>query len=136
MIESEAASLLRKTQILFVDDEEFVVKSMKLTLGRVFGEVYTALNGREGLELFQKHLPDLVITDITMPGMDGFEMIEQIRKVQPNVKLIVISGHNGIHHVERSRQLGAIHITKPIEKEDLVRAIEKVLDVDLSFTRK
>lgn len=133
MIESENASILRNIRVLFVDDEEFVTKSMKVILGRVFGEVYTALNGQEGLNMYIQHSPDLVITDITMPKMNGFEMMQKIRNRNGSVRFIVVSGHNDYRYVEKARDLGAIHITKPIEKRDLVQAIEQTLDVSLSF---
>lgn len=132
MLESEANSILGNIRVLFVDDEEFVTRSMKHVLQRAFGEVYTALNGLEGLEQFQMHSPGLVITDITMPKMDGFEMIEKIRAIDSDTKFIVVSGHNDNRFTEKSQRYGAIHITKPIEKEDLVAAIQRALNLDLS----
>ena len=79
-------------KILVMDDEPFILLMIKKMLEKEGHEVDLALNGKDGLELFEKFKPDLVITDIIMPQKEGLEIILELRQKYPDLKIIAISG--------------------------------------------
>lgn len=79
-------------KILVMDDEPFILLMIKKMLEKEGHEVDLALNGNDGLELFEKFRPDLVITDIIMPQKEGLEIILELRQKHPGLKIIAISG--------------------------------------------
>ncbi len=62
----------------------------------MFGNFYTAKNGREGLELYRKYLPDIVVTDIQMPEMNGLSMAADIRSINPEQAIVILSAYNDV----------------------------------------
>jgi CheY-like chemotaxis protein len=93
--------------------------------------VYTACNGTTGLELFKAHLPDIVLTDLHMPYMDGREMAGKIRAIKPETKLIVITGDNEKLELkdlaEKKLTFDRI-IEKPIDFQNFFGAIRQCID--------
>jgi len=79
-------------RILIIDDEQEFRRTVRAFLEADGHEVFEAANGVAGMEEFQNLLPELVVTDILMPHQDGIETIRQIRKIDPDVKIIAISG--------------------------------------------
>lgn len=118
--------------VLIVEDEEAVLKLLDRILARKFPEVvlYTALNGRTGLELFEAHNPDIVITDIKMPEMGGVQMTDKIRTIKPDTKFIVLTGDPGKSIDYDSGEKGFEfdhYIMKPVIFGVLFAAIEQCL---------
>lgn len=107
--------------LLLVEDEALALKSLATTLSRKFpgATVHAAANGRQGLELFKAHAPDVVITDINMPEMGGGQMADEIRAIRPGTKFIAISGE--------SRPEFERCIVKPVVFRELCAAIEQCL---------
>ena len=84
--------------------------------------------GAAALELYRRHNPDLVIMDLRLPGMSGFEAIDAIRKHAPAAKILVLSNYEGSEDVHRTLQSGALaYLTKDVGKEELIEAILSVL---------
>lgn len=116
--------------ILFVDDDEEFVKIMKKLLNFYGYKVEEALTGNVALEKLKKGKFDLVLVDIMMPGMDGFELMEKMRKIPGSEKLpiIVITAREDFDTMMKSKQAGAVDfIAKPFEPEELKEKIEKVI---------
>lgn len=118
--------------ILLVEDEEAILKLLVTILAKKFPAIalYTAGNGREGLELFTTHMPDIVITDIKMPEMGGVQMADRIRNIKPDTKFIVLSGDQGKFSSQDSVENEfefELNIVKPVKLELLFAAIEKCL---------
>jgi len=114
--------------LLFVEDDEMVCLSIGRILARQFPDttVYTAENGLIGLELFKVHTPEIVITDINMPVMDGIEMASRIKSISNETKLIVLTGYSDKNHLERFSNVGFDdYIVKPVDFGKLFAAIEK-----------
>ena len=114
--------------LLFVEDEDVVCLAIGRMLARQFPDaaVYTAGNGLIGLELFKEHTPDIVITDINMPVMDGIEMAGKIKAIKTDTKFIVITGYSDRNYLERFNEIGFDeYMVKPVDVVKLFAAIEK-----------
>ncbi|MDP3025477.1 MAG: PAS domain S-box protein [candidate division Zixibacteria bacterium] len=117
----------KKLKILLVDDESPICSSLKKFLESKGHLVATSLRGKEGLELFKKDKFDLVLSDITMPDMDGIELIKKVKEKDPQAKIIVITGHIQKEKEEKAREAGADEVLiKPFKNELLYQAISKV----------
>jgi two-component system response regulator YesN len=82
--------------ILVVEDEAITLEFLVATLARKYpaATIHKALNGRIGLEQFETYMPNIVITDINMPGISGMQMAGKIRELKPGTKIIVLTGDN------------------------------------------
>jgi DNA-binding response OmpR family regulator len=118
-------TLLEKLSILFVDDEE-QTRELTARLLRWNGlVVHAAGDGETGLLLFGCHHPDIVVTDIMMPHMDGIEMSREVRRICPKTPIIIASAHINERHMVALRGIGVSSwINKPLELDRLVHEIE------------
>jgi DNA-binding NtrC family response regulator len=112
---SEAAN------ILLVDDEPGMLRYIRTLLEVDEHKVQTASTGEEAVERVQKGLhPDLVLLDLLMPGIDGLQTLEQLRHLQPGLKVVMLSCVNDTRKVVQAMRLGAIdYLTKPFQKAEL-----------------
>ncbi len=118
----------RKLKILLVDDEETIVSGLKKFLESKGHQVTTSLRGKEGLRLFKKDKFELVLSDITMPDMDGIELIKKIKEQDQKTKVIVITGHIMREMEEKAKEAGADEfLIKPFKNEVLCLAISKLM---------
>jgi len=118
---------MRKTRILVVDDEFSIIKFLRATLKAKGYEVLAAMDGAEGLQTIEMELPDLVILDIMMPKMDGFEVCRQLRKWS-QIPIIMLSARGDESDKVKCLELGADdYITKPFGAEELVSRVRAVL---------
>ena len=116
-------------KILVVDDEKPTLDMFRLILGAYGYSVLTAENGREGIEVFEKEKPPLVITDIKMPGMDGIEVLRRIKSIDPGVEVIVVTGHGDMDLAIKALNLDATDfINKPIQRHLLEQALKRARD--------
>jgi PAS domain S-box-containing protein len=118
-------------RVLLVDDEEGIRKVVSIALKDSGYEVWTAENGEQGLEIFRRQQPPLVLTDIKMPGIDGIEVLRRIKAMETDSEVIIITGHGEMELAINALQLEASDfITKPIHDEalfiSLKRAEEKI----------
>lgn len=131
---------------IIVDDEYIEREGMKRTIdwekhGCIFcGE---ADNGLSGIDLALRVKPDLVITDIRMPGIDGISMSNKIKEKLPNCKFIIITGYDDFEYARRAVKINAFDfLLKPIDEEELIGSIEKVniecskIKEDIDITRE
>ena len=118
-------------RVLVIDDDEVSRTLVKRMLGAEGHQVEEALDGAEGLKSFGERPPDLVLTDINMPGLDGHDVIEAIRSQHAKVPIIAISGGGTIPKdelLETAAALGAVEvIMKPFEFTQLVGAVKRAL---------
>ena len=116
-------------KILLIEDVRTERKIFKQWLEKDGYEVIEASNGDEGIALYHDHRPELIITDIVMPEKEGIEMMIDLRKDFPDVKIFAISGAGKEpgEFLELARHLGAMQtFIKPIEKKTLIDAIRKL----------
>jgi len=113
-------------KILVIDDEKPTLRMFRLLLGAYGYNVLTAENGSAGLELFKKEKPPIVLTDIKMPGMDGLEVLQGIKGIDPDTEVIVITGHGDMDSAVKALDLNATDfINKPIQRFDLDSALRR-----------
>ncbi|WP_167859545.1 response regulator [Paenibacillus cymbidii] len=116
-------------QVLMIDDEESALEALHLSLPWEelgVGAVHKAYSGYEALQLLRSHAIDIVITDIRMPGMNGLQLIEQIRERWPHCKCILLSGHAEFHYAaEAIRQRTEDYLLKPVDDAELIAAIRR-----------
>lgn len=116
-----------KKLILIVDDEPAIVTAVKDTL-EINYEVITAKNGKEAIKMIEKHNPDLVVMDIMMPDMDGFETIKKIREQGKllTTPVIFLSAKTGMADIEHGLELGGFdYITKPFSPSKLLKKVDE-----------
>ncbi|MFC2027681.1 response regulator transcription factor [Chloroflexota bacterium] len=117
---------MRQLRILAVDDEERILHFLKSKLTASGYEIVTASNGMEALELIQVHEPDLILLDLVMPEMDGFETLERLRGFS-DVPVIIVSAKGADMDKVHGLNLGADdYITKPFNPSELVARVGAV----------
>jgi len=115
--------------ILIVDDEPSILQSLSGLLSDEGFEVLTASNGYEALKIIDVESPDLVLLDIWMPGIDGIETLKEIKKNNPFIQVIIISGHGTIETAVKATKLGAFDlIEKPLSIDKVIVAINNALN--------
>ncbi len=121
---------LKNLTCLYVEDDEMIRDIFALMLKRYFKEVIIATNGKEGLELFKTRKPDIIISDIRMPIMDGIEMAREIKKIDPSAYIIFVTAFSDSEYLQSALELGAEgYITKPVEKEKLLQKLNFLAEV-------
>ena len=116
-------------RILVVDDEPDMLALMKMILEeKPDYEVLVTNNPLEVAELMERARPEVVITDLKMPGMDGIELLGEIRKRDPDMVVMVITAYGSLESAEEAMERGAFDfITKPFRKEQILLAVDKAL---------
>ncbi len=120
-------------QILIVDDEPdlepLVLRRMRHKIRSGMYSFHFARNGVEALELLKENQDiDIVISDINMPEMDGLTLLDQIRKVDPNIRAIIVSAYGDMKNIRTAMRRGAVDfITKPVDFDDFEETIERTV---------
>lgn len=120
---------MKGIKVLYVEDENalgFIVKESMVSRGL---EVYLCRNAVEGLEVFVNNSPDICVLDVMMPGMDGFQMAEEIRKRDKDIPIIFLTARSQTEDVIKGFKLGAHdYIKKPFSIEELLVRMESILE--------
>lgn len=118
---------LRELKILLVEDEENLARLLKEAIGDNFHSFTVAKDGMEGIELFKKNKPDIVITDIMMPRLSGLDMAKELKKTNPDTPIIILSAFS-----EKEKLFSAIDIginkyfLKPFDTDELLDYIRSI----------
>jgi len=116
------------TQILIIDDEPVIGSMLKKVFEREGYNVIVASNGEEGMKLYKEKQPDIVITDLILPGKEGIQIIMELRKEDPNLPIIGMSGGGYIDpdsYLHLAKSLGANAVfAKPIKIEELLNIVK------------
>lgn len=114
-------------KLLYVEDNIKIRESYALLLKRYFSEVIEAGNGQEALELYEEHKPDILITDINMPELDGLELVRLIRQKDKTIKIIVLSAYSDQDKLMKAIPLGLFaYLVKPVQSEALKKVLTDV----------
>ena len=115
--------------ILVVDDEKSILQSLDGILTDEGFEVLNELSGASALERIAEVMPDLVLLDIWMPGMDGIETLVKIKETYPQLQVVMMSGHGTIETAVKATKLGAYDfIEKPLSLEKVLLSVNNALD--------
>lgn len=120
----------KEAKILIVDDEPNIIMSLEYLLRRKNFEVFIARNGSEALESIQRDLPHLILLDIMMPDVDGYQICEFVKtsETYKYMKVIFLSAKSKKSDIEKGLSLGAdMYILKPFSNKDLLQNITNVL---------
>jgi DNA-binding NtrC family response regulator len=116
-----------KKRILIVDDELGIRESLKLILENDY-DISEATNGQECLEYLKQDPVDLVLLDIKMPKISGLDILKQIKSINPDIKVIMVTGYKSVETATKSIQTGAIdYIVKPFNSKEILEKVEKLL---------
>jgi DNA-binding NtrC family response regulator len=115
-----------QTKVLLVDDEVEFASALAERLQLRNYSVQTANNALEALGLVYKDRPDVVILDLRIPGMDGIETLKTIKKFDPTIEVIMLTGHGDVQSVQEGMTSGAFeYIMKPVDIGELTSKIDK-----------
>jgi len=124
--EQDDQAQLRSLSVLYVEDEDEIREELAVFLRRRVATVHLAANGQAGLDAFTQYQPDLVITDIRMPVMNGFEMAERIRAMSPTIPIIITTAFEETSYFQKAIDLGVDkYVTKPLNLDILAAALRK-----------
>ena len=118
-----------KHRFLVIEDEEDIRESMRMVLALEGHDAETANSGMEGLRMLEAHRPDVVLIDIRMPGMNGYEVARRARNLPDGdmLKLVAVTAYGS--PAERARAYAAgfdVHLTKPCSYAELIHAVDEV----------
>ena len=123
---------LEKYRIMIVEDEPDIAEGLKYLIERMgYSYFVTGIfyNGQDGVNQVVQQKPDIIITDIRMPGMDGLEMIQKIQNVMQNCNFIVLSGYADFAYAREALRLGVQdYLTKPVDEEELYRVLRQTCE--------
>jgi two-component system NtrC family response regulator/two-component system response regulator HydG len=118
-----------KGRIVVIDDEVNAAAALETLLREDGYDVARAHDGRAGLALLEKHDPDVVLTDLRMPGMDGIELLAKIKEIRPETMVIVMTAYGTVKTAVRAMKLGAEdYLGKPIDVDELEVVLQKALE--------
>lgn len=118
------------SKILVVDDEEYMGWIIQKAFTKLDFEVNVALRGKEGLKIIENDSVDLVLLDLRMPDIDGMEVLKQIKILQPDLPVIIITAHGTIDTAIQSMKEGAFdYITKPFDIDELILLVQKAAEM-------
>jgi DNA-binding NtrC family response regulator len=116
-----------KIRLLLVDDEIDFLAPMVKRLKRRGYEVQTSTNGPEAIDLVRENTIDLVVLDVQMPGMNGIETLSELKRIDPSIGVVMLTGHANIEAAVAGMELGAFdYLMKPMNFDELVYKLQDV----------
>jgi two-component system NtrC family response regulator len=120
----------RSKTVLVVDDDETICRTVEYHLGKAGYKTITAPDGGEALVKAEEERPDIMITDVQLPGIDGIELVSRVHSLDPRCIIIVITAHGSIETAVDAMKRGAFDfLTKPFSRDDILRVVERAAQV-------
>jgi len=136
MSKREIGMRLKNFTILYVEDEETTQKLITEILEASCKQVFVASDGVEGLALYKQQKPDIVLSDIAMPNMDGLEMSEAIKKINPKQPIALFTAFSQSNYIKRAAEIGiATYILKPLDEEQFFNSLN-YMAMELEFAQE
>jgi two-component system NtrC family response regulator len=121
---------MKRAKILVIDDDESLRRVLEYNLAQEGYAVLAAAGGAQGLDLLKKEGADLVVTDVRMPGMDGLQVLDGVKKIDPNIQVIILTAFGTIEMAVEAMRAGAFHyVSKPFNRDELKLTIRKALQL-------
>jgi signal transduction histidine kinase len=118
--------ILSQTTILYVEDDNEIREQMSNLLSKFITTIYQASNGQEALEIYHEVQPDIILTDIQMPKMDGIELSSRLKEIDSNIQIIVTSAFSDSEYLLKAIEIGIdAYILKPIDPKKVLETISK-----------
>lgn len=115
-------------KVLIVDDQYGIRILLNEVLQKEGYDTYQAANGLQALEIVQENVPDLILLDMKIPGMDGIEILKRVKALYPGMKVIIMTAYGELDMIQEAMDLGAItHFAKPFDIVDIREAVKKYL---------
>jgi DNA-binding response OmpR family regulator len=112
-------------KVLLVDDEEEYVTTLGERMEMRGFKPEVAFSGEQALRMLKHSLPDVMVLDLKMPGIDGLEVLRKVKKTYPQIQVIILTGHGSDRDEAAARRLGAFdHLQKPVDINDLVHIMQ------------
>jgi DNA-binding NtrC family response regulator len=119
----------RRKRVLAIDDEPAMTEWLKMVIEAEGYEVRTALIGTRGEEIYRQWRPDVVVTDLMLPDLDGVQLLRRLKEIDPSPEVIVISGQGTIARAVEAGQAGAFFfLEKPVSQEGLMTILSRAMD--------
>jgi two-component system, OmpR family, response regulator VanR len=119
---------LQNYTLLFVENEQGIRENFQEYFNLLFKKVYIAQDGKEGLAHYKEYAPDLILTDIKMPHMDGIELVQEIRKNDTDTAIVIVSAHTELELLLKSIPLNLIeYMVKPLNETKLIKVFADFL---------
>ncbi|WP_110928306.1 response regulator [Bacillus massiliglaciei] len=120
-------------KILIVDDQFGIRILLNEVLNKEGYTTFQAANGIQALEALNQHAPDLVLLDMKIPGMDGIEILKRMKKVNPDIRVIIMTAYGELDMIQEAKDLGALtHFAKPFDIDDIRKAVRDHLPIKSS----
>ncbi len=117
--------------LMVCDDEQIVIESVKHIVENEFSNIQvtmSARSGREAIDKVRQQRPDIILTDIRMPGINGLEAVKEIKKIHNNIKFVIVSVYEYFEFAQQAVELGACeYLTKPVNRVRLVETLERIV---------
>ena len=117
------------TRIIFVDDEIYILEGFKRAMRNksAVWDMNFCNSGQEAVELIQKSMYDIIVTDNKMPEMNGIELLSRVKEISPGTKRILLTGYTEDEILNKSRDTIDLIISKPIEPDSLINILEETI---------
>ncbi|PLS18490.1 two-component system response regulator [Bacillus sp. M6-12] len=117
-------------KILIVDDQFGIRILLNEVLQKEGFKTFQAANGVQALSVVTDHSPDLVLLDMKIPGMDGIEILKRMKKLDPDIRVIIMTAYGELDMIQEAKDLGAMtHFAKPFDIDDIRKAVREYLPV-------
>jgi two-component system, response regulator, stage 0 sporulation protein F len=129
-------SNLKQGSLLIVDDNSGIRRLLEEVFSAEGYTVFTAATGLEAIIIAQKHLPDLVLTDIKMPGINGFDLRDKLLSINPNIQILLMSAYSDQNELQEKVHFRGINnlLTKPFDLEQLSMLVDSLLNEKVKKT--
>ena len=117
---------MERKKLLLIDDNEDTQITLKMLLEDYFSEIFLAFDGEEGLEIYKTHKPEVIITDIYMPKLNGIELCKKIKEIDTNQTIILVSAHSEDDKVIKKIDCYDYYLSKPYDVEKLIKYFEEI----------
>lgn len=125
----EKLSRLKEFTLLLVEDDLELLNKLNIILSIFFRKVITAIDGKDALEIFKKENIDMIISDYSMPNMNGYELFKAIRKIDKNIPLVIISNYSDSEKLLKSIPLSlASYLIKPVDYTTLTTTLLEMVE--------
>lgn len=126
---------MAEMKVLLVDDEELFVQTLSERLEMRDLKSDTVYDGNQAIEFVNENEPDVMVLDLKMPGIDGMEVLRRVKKMYPNIEVIILTGHGTDRDEDESRRLGVYdYLKKPVDIDTLVERIKAAYQERLQNT--